>query len=105
MAQKKAAQPQKATLDTILSIVKHGFADLETKMERGFAAVAEDINDLKTEMTEQFDHVDSQFRANSITYALTDCTLKVHAPDGTTRDITNKAGTATAVPYDAITLS
>jgi hypothetical protein len=34
----------------------------------------------------------------SITYALTDCMLKLHAPDGTTRDITNKAGTASAVP-------
>jgi hypothetical protein len=34
----------------------------------------------------------------SILYALTDCTLRVHAPDGTTRDITAKAGVAMAVP-------
>jgi hypothetical protein len=30
----------------------------------------------------------------SVAYALTDCSLRVHAPDGTTRDITPKAGSA-----------
>ena len=29
----------------------------------------------------------------SVVYALEDCTLRIHNPDGTTRDITNKAGT------------
>jgi hypothetical protein len=33
----------------------------------------------------------------SVAYALTDCMLKIYAPDGTTRDIANKAGTASAV--------
>jgi hypothetical protein len=31
-----------------------------------------------------------------VSYALNDCTLRLHNPDGTTRDITNKAGTASA---------
>jgi prefoldin subunit 5 len=39
MVQKKSAKPQKATLDKILSTV-----------ERGFAAVAEDIADIKSKM-------------------------------------------------------
>jgi hypothetical protein len=39
MAQKKSGKPQKATLDKILSTV-----------ERGFAAVAEDIADIKSKM-------------------------------------------------------
>lgn len=30
----------------------------------------------------------------SVAYALTDCALRVHAPDGTTRDITPKFGSA-----------
>ncbi|MBV8745259.1 MAG: hypothetical protein JO134_09490 [Xanthobacteraceae bacterium] len=30
----------------------------------------------------------------SVVYALDDCTLRIHNPDGTTRDINNKAGTA-----------
>lgn len=34
----------------------------------------------------------------SVAYALDDCTLRLYAPDGTTRDITNKAGSATDVP-------
>jgi hypothetical protein len=34
----------------------------------------------------------------SVAYALDDCTLRLYAPDGTTRDITNKAGSATEVP-------
>jgi hypothetical protein len=29
-----------------------------------------------------------------VAYALGDCTLRLHNPDGTTRDISNKAGTA-----------
>jgi hypothetical protein len=50
MAQKKSANSLKATLDKILSTVKRGFADLEIRMERGFAAVAEDIADIKSTM-------------------------------------------------------
>lgn len=34
----------------------------------------------------------------SVIYSLNDCTIKVTNPDGTTRDLTNKAGTAMAVP-------
>ena len=34
----------------------------------------------------------------SVAYALDDCTLRLYAPDDTTRDITNKAGSATEVP-------
>jgi chromosome segregation ATPase len=50
MAQKKSAKPQKATLDKILSTVERGFTRLEGRMERGFAAVAEDIADIKSKM-------------------------------------------------------
>jgi predicted RNase H-like nuclease (RuvC/YqgF family) len=32
-------------------------------MERGFKAVAEDVADIKTEMIEQFEHVEKQFSA------------------------------------------
>src|ERR1039458_7726071 len=34
----------------------------------------------------------------SVIYSLTDCVIRVYAPDGKTRDITNKAGTAQAAP-------
>jgi hypothetical protein len=34
----------------------------------------------------------------SVGYALTDCSLKVVAPDGKTRDINSKAGSAMAIP-------
>jgi oxalate decarboxylase/phosphoglucose isomerase-like protein (cupin superfamily) len=34
----------------------------------------------------------------SVIYSVTDCSLKVTAPDGKTRDVTNKAGSAMAVP-------
>jgi hypothetical protein len=34
----------------------------------------------------------------SVIYALNDCLIRIHAPDGKTRDITDKAGTAMAVP-------
>src|SRR5580704_596087 len=34
----------------------------------------------------------------SVIYALDDCKIRVYAPDGKTRDIPNKAGTAMAVP-------
>ena len=34
----------------------------------------------------------------SVASALTDCVIRIHQPDGKTRDITNKAGTAAAVP-------
>lgn len=33
-----------------------------------------------------------------VVYALNDCTLRLHNPDGTTRDNNNKAGTAFAGP-------
>jgi hypothetical protein len=34
----------------------------------------------------------------SIAYTLTDCTIRLHSPDGKTRDVNNKAGTAQTVP-------
>jgi len=34
----------------------------------------------------------------SIVYSLTDCKIRLYAPDGKTRDVVNKAGTAQAVP-------
>ena len=34
----------------------------------------------------------------SVAYALDDCTIRLYAPDGTTRDITSKAGSETEVP-------
>lgn len=33
----------------------------------------------------------------SVVYALTDCSLRVHAPDGTTRDVMPKAGSVTPI--------
>jgi hypothetical protein len=43
MAAKKAKRKPKASLDSVLSTVKRGFSDLNGKMDRGFAAVADDI--------------------------------------------------------------
>ena len=34
----------------------------------------------------------------SIVYTLTDCAIRLHQPDGTSRDFINKTGTALAVP-------
>ena len=34
----------------------------------------------------------------SIVYSLDDCRFRIHAPDGTTRELVTKAGTAMAVP-------
>jgi hypothetical protein len=34
----------------------------------------------------------------SVAYALNDCTLRLYTPDGTTRDITSKAGSSMQVP-------
>ena len=33
-----------------------------------------------------------------VTYALDDCTVRIHNPDGTTRELKNKAGVASAGP-------
>ena len=55
MAAKNPNKKPKATLDSVLSTVKRGFADLEGKMERGFAAVAEDITDIKSKMATKDD--------------------------------------------------
>jgi hypothetical protein len=55
MAQKKSAKPRKATLDKILSTMESGFTRLEGRMERGFAAVAEDIGDIKSTMATKDD--------------------------------------------------
>ena len=37
----------------------------------------------------------------SVAYALNDCLIRVHNPDGTTREINNKAGGITTVPITA----
>jgi hypothetical protein len=55
MAAENPNKKRKATLDAILSTVERGFADLEGKMERGFAAVAEDITDIKSKMATKDD--------------------------------------------------
>jgi hypothetical protein len=49
MAAKKPNK-KKASLDVIRSTVERGFAHLEGKMDRSFAAVAEDIADIKGKM-------------------------------------------------------
>jgi predicted nucleic acid-binding Zn-ribbon protein len=54
-ADKKPTKKPKATLDSVLSTVERGFADLEGKMDRGFAAVAEDITDIKSKMATKDD--------------------------------------------------
>jgi hypothetical protein len=58
MAAKNPNKKRKATLDSILSTVERGFADLEGKMERGFAAVADDIADIKSKMATKDDIAD-----------------------------------------------
>jgi predicted nucleic acid-binding Zn-ribbon protein len=55
MAAKNPTKKRKATLDNVLSTVERGFADLDGKMERGFAAVAEDITDIKSKMATKDD--------------------------------------------------
>jgi hypothetical protein len=55
MAAKKPNKKRKASLDGVLSTVKRGFADLEGKMDRGFAAVADDIADIKSKMATRDD--------------------------------------------------
>jgi predicted nucleic acid-binding Zn-ribbon protein len=47
---KKPTKKPKATLDRVLSTVERSFADLEGKMDRGFAAIAGDITDIKSKM-------------------------------------------------------
>ena len=54
-AKKKPTKKPKATLDSVLSTVERGFADLEAKMDRGFAAVADDITDIKSKMATKDD--------------------------------------------------
>jgi hypothetical protein len=55
MAAKKQSKKPKASLESVLSTVKRGFADLEGKMDRGFAAVADDIADIKSKMATKDD--------------------------------------------------
>src|ERR1700687_6006878 len=50
MATKTRMKKSKATLDSVLPTVERSFADAEGKMDRGFAAVAEDITDIKSKM-------------------------------------------------------
>jgi hypothetical protein len=58
MAAKNRTKKGKATLDSVLSTVKRGFADLEGKMDRSFAAVADDIADIKSKMATKDDIAD-----------------------------------------------
>ena len=46
---------KKMTLESLAKLVSKGFADLEGKMERGFAAVAEDIADIRSKMATKDD--------------------------------------------------
>jgi chromosome segregation ATPase len=55
MAAKKPTKKRKASLDTVLSTVERGFADVERKMDRGFAAVADDIAEIKSTMATKSD--------------------------------------------------
>jgi predicted nucleic acid-binding Zn-ribbon protein len=55
MATKNPNKKRKATLDSVLSTVKRGFADFEGKMDRGFAAIADDITDIKSKMATKDD--------------------------------------------------
>jgi hypothetical protein len=55
MAAKKPNKKPKASLESVLSTVKRGLADLEGKMARSFAAVAEDIADIKSKMATKED--------------------------------------------------
>jgi len=64
MATKKPTKKSKASLATILSTVKRGFADLEGKMDRGFAAVAGDIADIKSTMATKADIADMATKAD-----------------------------------------
>ena len=52
---RKPTKKRKVSLDTILSTVERGFADIERKMDRGFAAVADDITDIKSTMATKAD--------------------------------------------------
>jgi predicted nucleic acid-binding Zn-ribbon protein len=54
-AKKKPTKKPKATLESVLSTVERGFADLEAKIDRGFAAVADDITDIKSKMATKDD--------------------------------------------------
>jgi glutathionyl-hydroquinone reductase len=40
----------KDTINQLTDIVKAGFAKLEAQMEKGFAAVAKDVEELRTEL-------------------------------------------------------
>jgi hypothetical protein len=40
---------------------------------------------------------DHSHPVSSVAYAVNDCTIRVHEPDGKTRDVTPKAGTAMAL--------
>jgi chromosome segregation ATPase len=53
--QRTQTRSARQTLDSILSTVKRGFADLEGKIDRGFAAVADDIADIKSKMATKND--------------------------------------------------
>jgi hypothetical protein len=47
-------------IDQLTEIVKTGFANLEARMEKGFAAVAEDIEELRTELKGDIANVGEQ---------------------------------------------
>jgi hypothetical protein len=55
MASKKPTKKSKTTLDSILATMNRGFTDVERKMERGFAAVADDIADIRKTMATKDD--------------------------------------------------
>jgi uncharacterized protein YicC (UPF0701 family) len=64
MTSKKPAKMPAATLANILSTVNRGFATLEGTMERNFAAVADDIADIKSTMATKDDIADMATKAD-----------------------------------------
>ena len=64
MAKKKITLDQK--IDALTTIVEKGFAGVEVRMERGFAAVADDIADVKRDTATKHQIVTLHTQANSI---------------------------------------
>jgi len=96
-ANKKPTKKPKATLDRVLSTVERSFADLEGKMDRGFAAVAEDITDIKSKMATKDDIADVKSTLADHTKILNDHTrdLAVIKNDVTTTCYECVSGVAT----------
>jgi hypothetical protein len=82
MAAKTRTKKSKVTLDSVLSTVERSFADLEGKMDRGFAAVAEDITDIKSKMASRFTRRDTGplLHTSSLSWLIYECQSSVVRP-------------------------